>query len=63
MRKGLITALLLPALALGGCTLFGSSRATDDLSQLAPRRSGPLVIPATFTLPPPGQAVASAPAR
>ena len=53
MRKYLMVALL-PAFALGGCALFGGGRSVDP-AELTARRTAPLVIPSTFTLPPPGQ--------
>ena len=59
MRKSLTLALLLPSLALGGCAMFGGGRTVDE-TQLAPRRTTPLVIPSTFTLPPPSQAAPKA---
>jgi hypothetical protein len=62
MRNSLILASLLPALGLGGCAMFGGG-STVDPAQLAPRRNAPLVIPSTFTLPPPAQPAASAQAR
>ena len=62
MRKCLTLGLLLPALALGGCTLFGGGK-TVDSTQLAPRRTTPLVIPSTFALPPPAEAPAPARSR
>ena len=61
MRNSLVLVLL-PALALGGCSLFGGGRAVDA-SEIPPPRTKPLVIPKTFTLPPPSQAAASAQAR
>ena len=63
MRKCLTLGLLLPALALGGCAVFGGGRSVDEASQLAPRRTTPLVIPSTWTLPPPGQAAAAGESR
>ena len=60
MRKSLTLGLLLPALSLGGCAMFGSGGSRVDATQLAPRRTTPLVIPSTFALPPPAQAPARA---
>lgn len=51
MRKALITALLLPALALGGCSLF--QKKTKSLDEFAVARNAPLVIPPDYALTPP----------
>ena len=51
MRKSLIF-LAVPAIALGGCTLFGGRSVTTEP---VARRNAPLIIPSTFTLPPPTQ--------
>ena len=59
MRKSFTLGLLLPAVALGGCTMFGGGRGADT-GETVVRRSGPLVIPSTFTLPPPSRAAAPA---
>jgi hypothetical protein len=54
MRKSL-SILLIPALALGGCAVFGSQArgggGTPD--EFAVARNAPLVIPPDFTLTPP----------
>ena len=63
MRKCLSLGLLLPALVLGGCALLGGGRSVDEASQLSPRRTTPLVVPSTWTLPPPGQSAAAGQAR
>ena len=53
MRKALPVLILLPALALGGCSsLFGSSQA-KSLDEFAVARNAPLVIPPDYTLTPP----------
>ena len=49
MRK-LVPLMLLPALALGGCAVFGK-RSTPDEFQVA--RNAPLVIPPDYSLTPP----------
>lgn len=51
MRKLLPTLALLPALALGGCSLFGPK--TRPLDEFAVARNAPLVIPPDYTLTPP----------
>ena len=51
MRKLLPTLLILPAIALGGCTLF--SPKTKALDEFAVARNAPLVIPPDYTLTPP----------
>jgi hypothetical protein len=61
MRKSLTVALLVPALAISGCTLFGGGRA--ETAEVTARRTSPLVIPRTFTLPPPSAAATTAPKR
>ena len=63
MRKCLTLGLLLPAFTLGGCALLGGGRSVDEASQIAPRRTTPLVIPSTFNLPPPGQSAAAGQSR
>jgi hypothetical protein len=51
MRKRL-TLLLIPAIALGGCQIFGSSpRSNPD--EFAVARNAPLVIPPDYSLTPP----------
>ena len=61
MRKS-VTIALLPAIALGGCTLLGGGRSADS-RVVAVKRNAPLVIPKDFTLPPPRQQAAAAQAR
>lgn len=50
MRKSL-TLLLIPAIALGGCSIFKGGRSTPD--EFAVARNAPLVIPPDYTLAPP----------
>jgi len=51
MRKALIPAILLPALAIGGCSIFGNKQ--ESLDEFAVARNAPLVIPPDYTLTPP----------
>ena len=51
MRKVLITLLVLPAVALGGCSIF--QRKQQSLDEFAVARNAPLVIPPDYTLTPP----------
>ena len=51
MRKLLPTLLVLPAIALGGCSLFAPK--TKALDEFAVARNAPLVIPPDYTLTPP----------
>jgi hypothetical protein len=51
MRKLLPTLLVLPAIALGGCSLFGPK--VKPLDEFAVARNAPLVIPPDYTLTPP----------
>ena len=51
MRKFIPALLVLPALALGGCSLFGPK--TKALDEFAVARNAPLVIPPDYTLTPP----------
>ena len=51
MRKLTPALLLLPALALGGCSAIGGKRAAPD--EFAVVRNAPLIIPPDFTLTPP----------
>ena len=51
MRKSLPTLLVLPAIALGGCSLFTGK--TQPLDEFAVARNAPLVIPPDYTLTPP----------
>lgn len=50
MRK-LIPLMVIPALALGGCSLFAPK--TKPLDEFAVARNAPLVIPPDYTLTPP----------
>ncbi|MEO7409853.1 MAG: DUF3035 domain-containing protein [Sphingomicrobium sp.] len=49
MRK--LTLLIIPAIALGGCSLFAPK--TKPLDEFAVARNAPLVIPPDYTLTPP----------
>ena len=51
MRKLIPTLLVLPAIALGGCSLMGKK--TKPLDEFAVARNAPLVIPPDYTLTPP----------
>ena len=51
MRKAIALSLILPAIALGGCTLFGSKQ--QSLDEFAVARNAPLVIPPDYSLTPP----------
>ena len=51
MRKLIPTLLVLPAIALGGCSVFSSK--TKALDEFAVARNAPLVIPPDYTLTPP----------
>ena len=51
MRKLIPTLLVLPAIALGGCSLFAGK--TKPLDEFAVARNAPLVIPPDYTLTPP----------
>ena len=50
MRK-FIPLVIVPAIALGGCSLFTAQKATPDEFQVA--RNAPLVIPPDYSLTPP----------
>ena len=50
MRKSL-TLILIPAIALGGCSMFRGTRSSPD--EFAVARNAPLVIPPDYTLTPP----------
>jgi hypothetical protein len=52
MRKALVFTLVLPALALGGCSVFGGNQ-EKSLDEFAVARNAPLVIPPDYTLTPP----------
>ncbi|MEO7814749.1 MAG: DUF3035 domain-containing protein [Sphingomicrobium sp.] len=51
MRKLIPTLLILPAIALGGCSLLTPK--TKALDEFAVARNAPLVIPPDYTLTPP----------
>jgi hypothetical protein len=51
MRKALPLLLVLPAIALGGCSIFQPK--TQPLDEFAVARNAPLVIPPDYTLTPP----------
>jgi hypothetical protein len=52
MRKAIVLTLVLPALALGGCSsIFGTKQ--QSLDEFAVARNAPLVIPPDYTLTPP----------
>ncbi len=61
MLKSVIVVLL-PAIALSGCTLLGGGKSVES-GELGVRRNAPLVIPPNFTLPPPTRTAAPAPGR
>ena len=50
MRK-FIPLVIVPAIVLGGCTLFTAKKAAPDEFQVA--RNAPLVIPPDYSLTPP----------
>lgn len=51
MRKFIPTLLVVPALVLGGCSLFAGK--TKSLDEFAVARNAPLVIPPDYSLTPP----------
>ena len=51
MRKLIPNLLILPAIALGGCSVFAPK--TKALDEFAVARNAPLVIPPDYTLTPP----------
>lgn len=51
MRKLIPTLAVLPAIALGGCSVFAPK--TKSLDEFAVARNAPLVIPPDYTLTPP----------
>ena len=51
MRKLIPTLLILPAIALGGCSLLAGK--TKSLDEFAVARNAPLVIPPDYSLTPP----------
>lgn len=62
MRKAIALTLLLPALALGGCSIFGGGQ-QKSLDEFAVARNAPLVIPPDFSLTPPVAGTVSATAE
>jgi len=50
MRR-FVPLVIIPAIALGGCSIFTAKRAAPDEFQVA--RNAPLVIPPDYTLTPP----------
>jgi hypothetical protein len=52
MRKAIALTFVLPALAIGGCSIFGGNQA-KSLDEFAVARNAPLVIPPDYTLTPP----------
>ena len=62
MRKALPVLVLLPALALGGCNVFGGSK-PKSLDEFAVARNAPLVIPPDYSLTPPVAGTVSATAE
>ena len=52
MRKRL-SLLLIPAIALAGCSIFGGSGARSRPDEFAVARNAPLVIPPDYSLTPP----------
>ena len=52
MRKFIAITFVLPALALGGCSIFGSGK-QQSLDEFAVARNAPLVIPPDYSLAPP----------
>ncbi len=51
MRKSIPVLLVIPAIALGGCSVFAPK--TKPLDEFAVARNAPLVIPPDYTLTPP----------
>jgi hypothetical protein len=62
MRKSLPVLILLPAIALGGCSIFGSNQ-PKSLDEFAVARNAPLVIPPDYSLTPPVAGTVSATAE
>ena len=52
MRKAIALLSVLPAVALGGCSLLGGNQ-QKSLDEFAVARNAPLVIPPDYTLQPP----------
>src|ERR1044072_9391043 len=57
--RSLIPLVLIPAIALGGCSIFSAKRAAPDEFQVA--RNAPLVIPPDYSLTPPVAGTAALP--
>ena len=62
MRKAIALTLVLPAIALGGCSIFGGGQA-QSLDEFAVARNAPLVIPPDYSLTPPVAGTVSATAE
>ena len=62
MRKAIALTLVLPALALGGCSIFGTGQ-SQALDEFAVARNAPLVIPPDYSLTPPVAGTVSATAE
>ena len=52
MRKAIAVTIILPAVALAGCSLFGGGK-QKSLDEFAVARNAPLVIPPDYSLTPP----------
>ena len=52
MRKAIAVTIVLPAVALAGCSLFGGGQ-QKSLDEFAVARNAPLVIPPDYSLTPP----------
>lgn len=61
MRKALLTLILLPAVAVGGCSILKPK--TKSLDEFAVARNAPLVIPPDYSLTPPVAGTVSATAE
>ena len=62
MRKAIALLSILPALGLGGCSIFGSGQPAS-LDEFAVARNAPLVIPPDYSLTPPVAGTVSATAE
>jgi hypothetical protein len=62
MRKAIALLSVLPALALGGCSIFGGGQPAS-LDEFAVARNAPLVIPPDYSLTPPVAGTVSATAE